>query len=279
MKLAVCDVQGRTILGEIDGDTVVGLAWPDSNMRSLIRRGITPSRTYERFPLADVKFLAPLHPGKIIAIGKNYAEHAKETGGDLPDRPLIFAKLPSAVIGDGDAITWRTSNSSEVDWECELAVVIGKIAKDVSEEDAFDYVFGYTVANDVSARDIQIRIDTQWTRGKGLDTFCPLGPFLVTKDEIPDPQNVNLKTTVNGEVMQDANTKDMVFGVANLVAYLSRMFTLDPGDIILTGTPAGVGMGMNPPRFLKDGDVVTVSVEGIGEITNPCVVIEDGETV
>ncbi|MBL8134150.1 MAG: fumarylacetoacetate hydrolase family protein [Anaerolineae bacterium] len=275
MKLGVVEVQGRKLLAEIDGDTAYGLAWPDSNMIGLIRRGITPTRTYERFPIANAAFRAPLHPGKIIAVGKNYAEHAKETGSAPPERPLLFAKLSSAVIGSGEAITWRTSNTTEVDWECELAVVIGRTAKDVPEDRALDYVFGYTVANDVSARDIQNRIDSQWTRGKGLDTFCPLGPYIVTRDEIADPQNLSLKTTVNGEVMQHGNTRDMIFGVSTLIAYITRNFTLEPGDVIITGTPAGVGMGMKPPRFLKHGDVVTASVEGIGEISNPCEVTDD----
>ncbi|MCK6578666.1 MAG: fumarylacetoacetate hydrolase family protein [Anaerolineae bacterium] len=275
MKLGVVEVQGRKLLAEIDGDTAYGLAWPDSNMIGLIRRGITPTRTYERFPIANAAFRAPLHPGKIIAVGRNYAEHAKETGSVPPERPLLFAKLSSAVIGSGEAITWRTSNTTEVDWECELAVVIGRTAKDVPEDMALDYVFGYTVANDVSARDIQNRIDSQWTRGKGLDTFCPLGPYIVTRDEIADPQNLSLKTTVNGEVMQDGNTRDMIFGVSTLIAYTTRSITLEPGDVIITGTPAGVGMGMKPPRFLKHGDVVTVSVEGIGEIANPCEVNDD----
>ncbi|MBK8023838.1 MAG: fumarylacetoacetate hydrolase family protein [Chloroflexi bacterium] len=275
MKLGVCEVQGRKILAEIDGDTIYGLAWPDSNMAGLIRRGITPTRTYERFALGNVRLRAPIHPGKIIAVGKNYAEHAKEVGGSLPERPLLFAKLSSAVVGDGEAITWRTSLTTEVDWEVELGVVIGKTAKDVPEDKALDYVFGYTVANDVSARDIQTRIDSQWTRGKGLDTFCPLGPCIVTRDEIADPQNLWLKTTVNGEVMQDGRTNDMVFGVRQLIAYITRNITLEPGDLIITGTPSGVGMGMNPPRFLKQGDVVTVSVEGVGEISNSCEVIDD----
>ena len=188
----------------------------------------------------------------------------------MPPAPLLFAKLPSAVIGQGDAITWRTSITTEVDWEAELAVVIGRQGKDIAEADAFAYVFGYTVANDISARDLQIRIDSQWTRGKGLDTFCPLGPSIVTRDEIADPQALTVQTTVNGVMMQDGQTADMVYGVAALVAYVSRMFTLEPGDIILTGTPSGVGLGRTPPIFLQDGDIVSVRVSGIGELTNPC---------
>ena len=274
MKIATFSHNGRTRLGSIEGDRIQVLAW-DDNMRQLLKRGITPSPTYERVPLAEATLKAPLIPGKIIAIGRNYAEHAAELGNDLPPAPIIFAKFPSTVIGPGETITWRSSITTEVDWEVELAVVIGKRAKDVSEADALGYVFGYCVGNDVSARDLQLRVDSQWTRGKSLDTFCPLGPFIVTRDEIEDVQNLNVKTTVNGDVMQDSNTKHMIFKVAYLISYCSQMFTLEPGDIIMTGTPSGVGMGQKPPRYLADGDSVTVSVEGIGEVTNPCKVISE----
>ncbi len=274
MKITTFSYKGRTRIGTIEGDTIQVVAWQDS-MRQLLRRGVTPARTYERVPLDKATLLAPLIPGKIIAIGKNYAEHAAETGSAPPDKPIIFAKFPSSVIGPGEPITWRSSITSEVDWEAELAVVIGKRAREVSEDDALDYVFGYCVANDVSARDLQQRIDAQWTRGKSLDTFCPLGPYIVTRDEIPDPQNLDIKTTVDGKVMQNSNTKHMIFNVRHLISYCSRMFTLEPGDLILTGTPDGVGMGRKPPRFLADGEVVTVSVEGIGEVSNPCKVIAD----
>lgn len=274
MKLTTFSYNSRTRIGAIEGDVVQVLAWQDS-MRQLIRRGVTPARTYERIPLDKVKLLAPLIPGKIIAIGRNYAEHAAETGSALPERPIIFAKFPSSVIGPGEPITWRSSITSQVDWEAELAVVIGKPAKDISEEEAYDHVYGYCVANDVSARDLQLKIDQQWTRGKSLDTFCPLGPYIVTRDEIADPQNLDVKTTVGGKVMQNSNTKHMIFNIRHLISYCSQMFTLEPGDIILTGTPDGVGLGQKPPRFLADGDEVTVSVEGIGEVTNPCKIIED----
>ena len=274
MKLATFTHNGRTRIGIIEDDVIQVVAWQD-NMRQLIRRGISPSRTYERVPLAEATLHAPLIPGKIVAIGQNYAEHATELGHALPERPVIFAKFPSTVIGTGVPITWRSSITTQVDWEAELAVVIGKRAKDVPEEEALNYVHGYCVANDVSARDLQLRVDSQWTRGKSLDTFCPLGPYIVTRDEIADPQNLAIKTTINGKVMQDSNTKHMIFNVAHLIAYCSQMFTLDPGDLIITGTPSGVGDGRKPPRYLADGDVVTVSVEGIGEISNPCKVIED----
>jgi 2-keto-4-pentenoate hydratase/2-oxohepta-3-ene-1,7-dioic acid hydratase in catechol pathway len=269
MKLITFIQNGRHRIGEIVGDMVYVTAWTDP-MTSLIRRGITPSRTYERFPLANVNIDAPLVPGKIIAIGRNYAEHAKETGGSVPTEPLIFAKLPSAIIGPNRPITWRTSITQQVDWEGELAVVIGRRARNVSEEDAMNHVFGYTIANDVTARDLQRVKDSQWTRAKGLDTFCPLGPCIVTKDEITEPHELALKTMVNGETRQDGNTHDMIFRIPFLVTYASRMFTLEAGDLILTGTPSGVGQGMNPPTFLNNGDTVTITIDGIGELSNPC---------
>lgn len=239
-------------------------------MLDLIRRGVRPGRAMHRYPLKDVKLNAPLRPGKMIAIGRNYVEHAQELGNDLPSAPLIFAKFPSVVVGHGDEVTWSAAVTQQVDWEVELAVVMGKRARNVAEEEALAYVFGYTVANDVSARDIQLRQDTQWIRGKNLDTFCPLGPCIITADEIPDPHTLSLKTTVNGELMQDSSTSNLIFKVPQLIAYCSRMFTLEPGDVILTGTPSGVGEGMNPARYLKDGDVVTVSISRIGELTNTC---------
>lgn len=269
MKLMSFSVGGRTRIGELIDDTVYSLSWADT-MRQMVRRGLIASRAYERFPLSKVVVHAPINPGKIIAIGLNYADHARETGKEPPEKPMIFAKFPSAIIGQGDAITWKTSITQEVDFEGELAVVIGKRAKEVSEENALDYVMGYTIANDVSARDLQHGTDSQWTRGKSLDTFCPLGPVIVTKDEIENPQSLTIKTTVSGEVMQNGNTSDMIFSVAKLIAYCSANFTLEAGDILLTGTPAGVGRGRTPPRYLGDGDTVSISIDGIGELTNPC---------
>jgi 2-keto-4-pentenoate hydratase/2-oxohepta-3-ene-1,7-dioic acid hydratase in catechol pathway len=271
MKLVTFTHNNRTQLGELDGDKVFVLAGPDTmRMSDVLRRGITPNRLNQSFPLAQVTLNAPLHPGKIIAIGLNYAKHAAETGAALPPAPIIFAKFPSSVIGPGQAITWSKSITTQVDWEVELGIVIGKKARNVTEEDALKHVYGYTVGNDISARDLQIRIDRQWTRGKSLDTFCPLGPCIVTRSEIADPNKLNLKTVINGKVMQDSNTEDLIFNTQQLISYCSRMFTLEPGDVILTGTPSGVGEGMKPPQYLKDGDQVTVSVEGIGEMTNPC---------
>lgn len=222
--------------------------------------------------LADARILPPLQPSKILAIGRNYAEHARELDNEVPDEPLVFAVMPSAVIGDGAMIEWEAEISAQVDWEGELAVVIGRSARKLSEAEALDCVFGYTIANDVSARDLQTR-DKQWTRAKGLDTFCPLGPIVVSADEIPDPQQLRIVTTVDGVEKQNGSTADMIFDVRFLIAHLSRAFTLNPGDIILTGTPAGVGKAQNPPQFLGDGSVVSIEIEGIGKLTNRCRVL------
>lgn len=276
MRLITCTYNSRTLIGELDGDSLRVASLPDGGgMRTLIRRGISPVRGYERVPLASVRIKAPVTPSKIIGIGRNYADHAAETGSALPSAPLIFAKFPSSIIAPGDAITWRESITTEVDWEGELAVVIGKTARDVSPENAYHHIFGYTIANDITARDLQGRIDAQWTRGKSLDTFCPIGPAIVTRDAIADPHDLRIVTTVNDETVQDGSTADMIFKVPDLVAYCSRMFTLEPGDLLLTGTPSGVGVGMTPPRFLKDGDRVSVTIDGIGTLTNTCRVLPD----
>ena len=222
--------------------------------------------------LGDVKLLAPVtNPNKVIAIGLNYLDHIRESNAQTPKIPIMFTKYTTSIIGDGDAIHWDPNETAKVDWEVELAVVIGKRAYRISEESVFDYVVGYTVCNDVSARDLQSERGDQWIRGKSLDTFCPLGPCIVTKDEIADPHNLKLRTIVNGQTMQDSNTSELLFKIPHLVSYLSRAFTLLPGDVIITGTPPGVGMGKKPPIFLKHGDVVSVEIDGIGKLTNPCV--------
>jgi 5-carboxymethyl-2-hydroxymuconate isomerase len=216
---------------------------------------------------SDARLLAPLRPRNIVAIGLNYADHIKETGMDAPPRPLVFSKFTSSVIGPGDEIRLDGSLTSQVDWEVELAVVIGRTARHLPLQDALDAVFGYTVANDVSARDLQFS-DGQWTRGKSLDTFCPLGPAVVTPDELGDPQSLALRTRVNGELVQDSSTAEMIFGVAELISFCSHSFTLEAGDVLLTGTPWGCGAFMDPPRFLAPGDVVETEVEGIGTLRN-----------
>lgn len=201
--------------------------------------------------------------GKFICIGLNYSDHAAETGATVPPEPIIFMKASSAIVGpDDDVLIPR--GSVKTDWEVELGVVIGKTAKYVSEADAFDYVAGYCVSHDVSERAFQAERQGQWTKGKSCDTFGPIGPWLVTKDEVKDPQNLPMWLKVNGKMMQNGSTKTMVYGVAYLVSYLSQFMSLHPGDIISTGTPPGVGLGMKPPVFLKAGDVVELGIEGMG---------------
>lgn len=201
--------------------------------------------------------------GKFICIGLNYSDHAAETGMAVPSEPVIFMKATSAIVGpDDDVLIPR--GSKKTDWEVELGIVIGKKAKYVSEAEALNHVAGYCTINDVSEREFQAERQGQWTKGKSCDTFGPTGPWLVTKDEVPDPQNLNMWLTVNGKKMQDGSTKTMVYGVAHLVSYLSQFMSLLPGDIISTGTPPGVGLGMKPPKFLKNGDVVELGIEGLG---------------
>ncbi len=222
--------------------------------------------------LTDVKkLLAPLAPVSIPCIGLNYRQHAVETHAPIPQWPVLFHKPVSTVQNPGDSIEIPTHlASTKVDYECELAIIIGKRAKNVSKADALNYVLGYTCANDVSARDWQRDWGgSQWCRGKGFDTFCPLGPCIVTTDEIPDPNALQIKTIVNGETLQDWNTNDMIFDVPALIEFLSGSTTLLPGTVILTGTPHGVGMARNPVRWLKPGDSVTVEIEKIGRLTNP----------
>jgi 2-keto-4-pentenoate hydratase/2-oxohepta-3-ene-1,7-dioic acid hydratase in catechol pathway len=202
--------------------------------------------------------------GKFVAIGLNFTDHARETGSPIPKEPIVFNKWTTCLSGPFDNIV-LPPGSVKTDWEVELAVVIGRTARFVSEKDALRYVAGYCVCNDVSEREYQIeRGGGQWDKGKGCDTFGPLGPWMVTRDEIKDVQNLAMKLTVNGEVRQNGSTATMIFGVATLVSYLSRFMTLEPGDVITTGTPPGVGLGMKPPQFLKAGDVVELSIEGLG---------------
>jgi 2-keto-4-pentenoate hydratase/2-oxohepta-3-ene-1,7-dioic acid hydratase in catechol pathway len=208
-------------------------------------------------------------PGKIVAIGLNYMDHVRESKMEPPKRPLVFTKFTTSIIGDGERIEIPRRLTERVDWEVELAAIIGTTARNVPVEDALSHVSGYTIANDVSARDLQFA-DVQWVRAKSLDTFCPLGPKVVQLD---DPQNLKLITRVNGEVMQDSNTSEMIFGVAELISFCSESFTLDPGDVILTGTPWGCGEFMEPQRHLKDGDIVECEIEGIGVLRNPVVEI------
>ena len=203
--------------------------------------------------------------GKFMCIGLNYADHAAETGADIPEHPILFMKANSAIVGPNDDVV-MPRGSTNTDWEVELGVIIGDTAKYVTEDDALDYVAGYCVCNDVSERHFQAKLTGQWTKGKSCDTFGPTGPYLVTKDEISDPQNLDMWLDVNGKRMQTGNTKTMIFTVSQIISHLSNLFTLHPGDIISTGTPPGVGMGMKPePVYLKEGDVMEVWIEGLGK--------------
>ena len=224
------------------------------------------------YALDSFDFLPAVYPGKILAIGRNYVDHAIEGGAEPPKAPLLFNKLTNALSAHNAPIVLPTI-STQVDYEAELAVVIGRRAKHVSEADALDYVFGYSLIDDVSARDLQFG-DGQWTRGKSLDTFAPLGPFITTRDEIEDVQALKIEGILNGEVMQSSNTRQMIFKVAYLVSYLSQGITLEPGDVIATGTPDGVGIFRQPPVLLKAGDVFEVVIEKLGTLRNPVVAEE-----
>ena len=216
-------------------------------------------------PVDSLQLTAPVpRPGKIICVGLNYRDHAKETGKPIPEEPVLFAKFANSVVPDGAEVP-IPEVTREVDWEAELGVVIGRTARRVSASDALDHVAGYTCMNDLSARDLQRR-GGQWTRGKAIDGFLPMGPHLVTADEVADPQGLRISCSVNGDVVQDSSTAEMVFGVAELVSILSQTITLEPGDCIATGTPPGVGMAMSPPRFLGPGDDVVVEIQGVGRL-------------
>jgi 2-keto-4-pentenoate hydratase/2-oxohepta-3-ene-1,7-dioic acid hydratase in catechol pathway len=277
MRLAQLRTRAGVQVAALDGDGWRPLlVEPDVDLGDMLRTGCTLDDfagmlpTGDSAPPVEPQLAPPLRPGKIVAIGLNYLDHIRESGVEPPERPLVFAKFPSAMVADGEPIVLNPAVAQRVDWEVELAVVVGKRLRDVDNTAAMDGVFGYTCSNDVSARDVQFG-DGQWTRGKNLDTFCPVGPAIVTADEIPDPQDLRLTTSVNGERVQDASTAEMVFGVAEILSFCSFNFTLEPGDLVLTGTPWGCGEFMTPQRWLRDGDVVEVAVEGIGTLTNPVV--------
>ena len=224
-------------------------------------------------PIIDksIRLGPPLvRPSKIVCVGLNYAMHAKESGMDIPEEPILFFKASSAIVGPYDSIV-IPKGSKKTDWEVELAVIIGKKASYVSEIDAMDHVFGYVLHNDVSERAYQLEHSGQWVKGKSCDSFAPVGPFIATSDEIKDPNNLDLWLKLNGEVMQKSNTSDFIFNIQYVVSYISQFMTLLPGDIISTGTPFGVGMGLTPPRYLKEGDVVELGIEGLGASKQRCV--------
>ncbi len=272
MKLVRYGEPGRERPGLIDADGVLrdlkghvqdirGPAFQEQTMDRL--RSIRP----ETLPAVeeDVRFGMPVGGiRKIVCIGLNYTDHARETGNEPPKEPIAFFKPNTCLTGPNDPIV-LLRNSRHTDWEVELAVVIGKHTKYVEEADALDHVAGYCVANDVSERKFQAKGTGQWILGKSGDTYCPLGPWFVTADEVPDPQNLRLRLDVNGERMQDGTTANMIFGVAHLIHFVSQFMTLEPGDIVLTGTPAGVGVGRDPKVFLKEGDEVRLGIDGLGE--------------
>ena len=291
MKLVTYQTNGQAQLGAISNDQIIDLgqayramaghdsaSFPD-DMIALLKEadeGLAKAQAAIDFAeanggfsqsLEQVTFLPPVvKPGKVIALGRNYAAHAKEGGAQPPKYPMLFHKTATSLLGAGGTIVIPPV-TKRVDYEAELAVIIGRTCKQVSEEEALDYVAGYAAANDVSARDLQRRT-SQFSAGKMVDTFGPLGPALVTRDEVPDPQNLRIQTRLNGQVMQDSNTKMMIFSVAFTISYISQITTLEVGDVILTGTPEGVGFARKPPVYLKEGDVVTIEVEGVGTLSN-----------
>ncbi|MGE7906563.1 fumarylacetoacetate hydrolase family protein [Peribacillus sp. NPDC094092] len=283
MKIATFSVNTEQHIGVVKNDQIISLTalapeeFP-ACMKKFIERSsklqIRAEKLIEQrvndeaiFNLSEVKILPPISkPEKIICVGLNYFDHCKETGMEPPESPVIFSKYANAITGHHDAIEIPI-NSTAVDFEAELAFVIGREAKHVSEEEANDYIFGYTIMNDISARDLQFQ-DGQWSRGKTADTFAPFGPFIVTQDEVGDPHNLAISLELNGEIMQDSNTSNLIFTVPKILSFLSQTMTLMPGDLIATGTPPGVGMGRNPKIWLKNGDRMNVSIEKIGTLSN-----------
>ena len=287
MKLVTFVRDGKTCLGALHpkaDDRVVNLGQVEPRLpsdlvaflkggeeaRVMAEKALDMTPASMALPLSDVDLRAPVpRPGKIICIGLNYRDHAEEAGVEVPDYPTVFAKYPNCIIGAGEPII-IPKDSRQVDYEGELAVVIGRRGRRIPEAEAPNYIAGYAPFNDVSARDFQHRT-SQWTIGKTFDTFGPMGPALVTPDEVLDPHGLTLRVSIGAEILQSSNTRHLIFSVYNLIAYLSAVMTLEPGDIISTGTPGGVGAARKPPRFLKAGEVVRVEIEGLGVLENPVV--------
>jgi acylpyruvate hydrolase len=271
MKLATFRRLGVVSFGAVIDEEVADFGDRSADLMTFLEAGPPmPPTTERRFSLGEIEWLPPIRrPGKLVCVGLNYKSHLALLGEPAPAFPILFTKPNTALIGSGQPIV-LPHVTAQVDYEGELAVVIGKTGKYIPEADALGYVAGYTCANDVSAHDIEFRT-SQWTSGKMLDTFCPLGPVLLTADEVPDPNALRLRTTLNGETVQDQSTSDMIFPVAGLISYLSSLSTLEPGDVILTGTPAGLGCMRQPQVFLKPGDRIAVTIDGIGTLDNPTV--------
>jgi 5-carboxymethyl-2-hydroxymuconate isomerase len=266
LRLCTYSDSGKSRAALVEGDALRPLEAADV---LAVVRGAEVEPSDGVVPLAGAALVAPLRPGKLIGIGLNYRDHAAESGAALPTEPLMFAKFPTAVTGPSGPIV-MPGYTDELDYEGELAVVIGSEARNVPVDRALEHVFGYAVMDDVSARDRQ-RAEPQWVRAKGGDTFAPFGPWITTADEVPDPQALRIRTWVNGDLRQDGNTADMVFPVAELVSYCSAQFTLEPGDVITTGTPAGVGMASAPEGYLRPGDRVRIEIDGLGAIEHDVV--------
>lgn len=256
-------------IGVLEGDKVLPLDF-SGDMVDFILNEPENIKKGKSLSLDEIDFAPALsRPSKIVCIGLNYLDHIKESHGEPPERPLLFSKYSTSLLAHKKTILWNTDLTKKVDFEAELAVVIGKTSYNCPDQEIMKNIFGYTCANDVSARDLQFG-DGQWDRGKSLDTFCPLGPWIVTTDEITDPNSLSIKCSLNDTLMQDSNTDLMIFKIPELISFISRNFTLLPGDVILTGTPHGVGTFRYPSIYMKDGDQVTVEIEGIGKLTNNC---------
>jgi len=275
------DAGSGSRLGVIEGDRIADLTAADpvawsADLAFIPRSGDSAlgrmKRTAASAPAVELnraKLLAPVPaPSKIICVGQNYMDHIREQKAEVPTTPILFSKAPSSLVGPGDPVRWPAGLTTQADPEVEVGVVIGRTMKGVPAAQALDFIFGYTVLNDVSARDLQFG-DKQWVRGKSLDTFCPVGPVLVTRDEIPDPQNLRLSCSVSGRVWQDSSTKEMIFPIAALLSFICQGITLLPGDLIATGTPHGVGAFQKPPVYLQAGDTMRLEVERIGVLENP----------